>query len=215
MQDSLPDVHFTLGVRYENVANLDARIIHRWENSYGYIDIGFHTERVRSEHPYFERFDGARIRTSVRAYAGEVPWQEFSGSLHVGTRIAPVFFNIKFAAFTQNHSDIVNNFLVGGAWEIPGVHVMYGYPYAYFRLQRAGILRAAIDIPIIQDWWLGVRASGMAAENDRTFGEALRIMKSWKGIHFDASISFPETTFFDGQTENILVTAGVFLAVFP
>jgi hypothetical protein len=87
-------------------------------------------------------------------------------------RVGRFRFSESVTLFHGDSLNVVNRFLVGSSWRVPGIHPLYGFRYAEFRLDQGAAINAAVDYALTERIDLGFRASFLAGQFDETLVEA-------------------------------------------
>lgn len=200
---------------YESVADLqDKSITDFWKIPFAGIEIQENYSSTISNEPLRFRFDGLQCSGKMQVYYGSKAWWKGEFTFGAGKKIGNYFLNGSGAYFVGNSLNIVNQFLIGGSWDILTSTALYGYHYAEFRLNKALLINGGIDIAIVENIEVGFRAGYLNSPVENTYGECLRISSVWQGISLNAGISFPEAEIFHRTDNKVIVFAGVTAAIF-
>lgn len=202
-----------LGI-YESVGGLtDNRVIDFWKKPFAGIEIQENYSSTTSTKPLRFRFDGIQCSGKMQSYYGFKPWWKGEFTAGAGKKFGNYFLNGNGTYLVGNSLNIVNQFLVGGSWDILTSTALYGYHYAEFRLDKAFLINAGIDVSVVDNVEIGLRAGYLNSSVKNTYGEYLKISSVWQGINFNAGISFPEDEIFHGAVNNVIAFAGITAAI--
>ena len=199
---------------YEKVEELDQNLQDYWQSPYLGFDVEISFSDLVSENLYMNQWEGLKATATNRVFVGLESWGQLESFVGYGK-----FFNYLhtrtniFLLYSWN-TNLVNKFLIGGGWDLPGLYSLYGYPYGFFRIEKGLIINEILDIPIHGNWTLGLRFASLKASDFFTYGQAFKIMKTWNGFYFNVGISFPERALIDAQRHNLLIIGGVSYAFF-
>lgn len=176
---------------YERPRDVDARIRDRWQRPY----IGIRTRqayrRVRADNPFTMLFDGSEVGGTAEVFAGRRGWSRFDLDQRFGGRRGRFHFGESASVFSGQALDTVNAFLIGGSWPVAGVHPLYGYRYAEFRLDRGITANADLQFAMQPLTWIGVHASAMRAHELDARGLALSLTHDWNGVGVRVGVGAP------------------------
>ena len=199
---------------YEKLEELDKNLQDYWQSTYLGFDVEIRFSDLVSDNLYTNQWEGLKATATNRVFAGSESWGRLESFVGYGRNFKYFYSQtITFFLYSWN-TNLVNKFLVGGGWDLPGLYSLYGYPYGFFRIEKGLIINGILDIPIHGNWTLGLRFASLKASDFFTYGQAFKIMKTWNGFYFNAGISFPERALIDGQRHNLLILGGVSYAFF-
>jgi hypothetical protein len=200
---------------YESVAGLqDKSIIDFWKKPFAGIEIQESYSSTTSNDPLRFRFDGLQCSGKMQLYYGSKPWWRGEFTASAGKEFGNYFLSGNGTYLVGNSLNIVNQFLVGGSWDILTSTALYGYHYAEFRLDKALLINGGIDVAVVEDVEISLRVGYLNSSVENTYGECLKISSVWQGISFNAGISFPEDEIFNGTANKVIVFAGITAAIF-
>jgi hypothetical protein len=178
---------------YERVSGTTVADIQSfWDHPFAGVEIAHSYSRVRSETRLGSRWDGVKAEASAQVYGGDHTWSRFRAGAGVGRRAGPLFLSGRAAAASGRSLNTVSAFLVGGSWDLAVPDLLAGYRYAEFRVDRAGTVRAGVDLRIHGALEVGVRGGFLKAPGLARSGAALQVMTIWKGAVIDAGIAIPD-----------------------
>ena len=199
---------------YESVDDLDHEIEQSWRRPYlGLEVLGEYTNTV-SDDSFHALWDGVKASARLRAFTGDRGWWRSELFLGAGKKFRRLFFGARAWWLDGDELDTVNAFLVGGAWELPGIVPLHGYRYAEFRLGRALVVNGGSDVKIGNDSYVGVRGSYLDGSAVSTYGVTLRVSTVRKGIGLGFGIGFPERVLEGGDLSDTVLYGGLTFAVF-
>ena len=179
---------------YESVSGLaDSAVLSRWRSPYVGLEIATSYRRVVSERVLEGRWDGIKVAAAATGFLGARPWWKSQLSVGMGRGVGRIGVSGAAWLLLGNNLDVVTAFLVGGSWDMADRPVVYGYHYAEFRLDRAGVLNGGVDIRLVGATSLGLRAACLASRAEDTCGGAVRLATVWDGIAANIGIGVPRT----------------------
>lgn len=198
----------------ESVGGLaDATVLARWSAPYVGLGIEARYSHVVSDDILAARWDGLKAVASAVGFVGSQPWWKSQLSLGAGRRLGRVTFLGRAWVLLGHNLDVVNQHLVGGCWDLDASPSLYGYHYAEFRVDRAGVLGGGADLRLAGAWELGVRVGYLSSPARTTYGEVVRLSTIWNGIGLHVGVGLPRASVFHQEAEKPLVFAGVSAAV--
>lgn len=201
--------------QYERVDGLAEAALERWRRPFVGLDLAQTYESIQAEDPLRSHLEGVRVQGRVQAFAGTTAWGQALASADAGHALGPLLLR-GYASYLMGHRlDTVSRFLVGGSWDSPGVHTLYGHPYAAFRLDRGALVRGGVDLPLGGDWLLGLRAAHLHSPGATHSGGMLRLGTSVSGVGAYGGIAFPDVALTEGQWDRALLVVGLSAAVLP
>jgi hypothetical protein len=156
------------------VAGLPAEIEKQWRNPYAGVSIEQAFERQTAADPFRGTFEGVRLRAHAEVYLGdemETWMRTLLAGEHAG-HVGRFRFSESVTLFHGQSLNVVNRFLIGSSWRVPGLHPLYGFRYAEFRLDQGAALNAAVDYEVTERIDVGVRLSYLVGEFAETGVEA-------------------------------------------
>jgi hypothetical protein len=202
---------------YEDVAELPESILEYWKSPYAGVDITTAYTDVRSDDPIITRFDGVKLSADAQGladFSGRAWWRT-SATCDAGRKLGPLFLHGGASAFLGNSLNIVNQFLIGGCWDILGSTELDGYHYAEFRLDRAVVVQAAADVHLAGTTELGVGGGYLWSDNVPTFGGTFKVMTTISGVTFEGGVGLPKATLVNGDFGNIVGFGSIAFGLFP
>src|SRR5712692_6216497 len=157
---------------YEGISGLDdENVLNYWKRPFAGIEITDTYSHVISDDIFQSRWDGIKASGGAELFLGSAMWWRSSFSLSVGKKLGWMFLRAGSSFLLGNSLNTVNQFLVGGLWDIPGTNSVYGYHYAEFRLDRCYLVSGGIDMLLGGDWELGVRVGYLNSPVTIRYGE--------------------------------------------
>ena len=199
---------------YEKVEELDQDLQEYWKSPYIGLNVELSFRDLVSENLYTNQWEGLKAKANSRFFVGSESWGQLESFAGYGRNLKYIHTQTNIFLLYSWNTNLVNKFLIGGGWDLPGLHSLYGYPYGFFRLEKGLLINELVDIAIKGDWSLAFRFSALKTSNIFTYGQAFKIMKTWNGFYFNAGISFPEQALIEGQYHNFLILGGVSFASF-
>lgn len=177
--------------QYERVANLPDPVLERWRQPYVGVELAQSYQRITAEDPLRFTLQGMRVQGRVEGFVGSAAWGRATASVDAGHAFGPLLLRGTAAYMLGHEIDTVSAFLIGGSWDAPGVHALYGHPYAAFRIARGALLRGAADIPLPGDWSLGIRGAHLASPGAVHSGGMVRVGTTMDGVSGYVGAAFP------------------------
>lgn len=201
--------------RYERVDGLPETTLHRWRKPFAGVEAVQVYQRITAEDPLRSHMEGLRVQARTEAFAGTRTWGRLTASVDAGHAAGPLLLRGHASYLLGHRLDTVSAFLVGGSWDAPGVHTLYGHPYAAFRIHDGLLLRGGADAPLGGQWRLGIRAARLLSPGEPASGAMLRLATSLSGIGAYAGIAAPGAAIRDGRLHDAFLILGLSAAVLP
>ena len=199
---------------YHRVGGLsDPSVSTFWRRPFAGVEVTQQYTRVTSEERFGSRWNGLKIAAAARQMAGARSWTRGQLTAGVGKRVGPLFLSGRGAAFAGHSLNIVNAFVLGGSWDVPAAEMVPGYRYAEFRLSRAALAGAAVDIRLHGSWEIGLRAGALKGTSISARGTALQVGTVWRGAVFSAGVAFPRAMGPDSNRRGTIAFATVTAAL--
>ena len=177
---------------YETVSGLaDSAVLARWRSPYVGLEIVTSYRRVVSERVVEGRWHGIKVAAAAAGFLGARSWWRSQLSVSAGKGVGRVDLSGETWLLVGGGLDIVNAFLVGGSWDMADRPALYGYHYAEFRPDRAGVANGGADFRLVGATSLGIRAACLASPSKGTCGGAVRLATVWDGIAASIGIGVP------------------------
>jgi hypothetical protein len=168
-----------------------------WGNPYSGFSIEQSFESRTASDPFRGTFEGVRLRAGAEFYLGEgmETWTRLLLSGEHARQVGRFRFSESATLFHGDSLNVVNRFLVGSSWRVPGIHPLYGFRYAEFRLDQGAAINAAVDYGVTERIDLGLRASLLAGQFGDTSVEArgvgLELGTTVRGIGITLGAALP------------------------
>lgn len=147
----------------------------RWETPFAGVEILQAAERVEAADPLRNRWDGWKASARLQAYAGARAWWRAQAQAGWGRHRGGLFLRGGGTLFLGEDLDDVSRNLVGGGWELPGVHPLPGYRYGELRVEDGLLVWAGADWAAAGPLELGWRAGLLGRRGGRDGGQSLRV----------------------------------------
>ncbi|MFN2443927.1 MAG: hypothetical protein ABR517_14730 [Thermoanaerobaculia bacterium] len=216
---------WTTAVRLIGMANrvhdLSPDLQTYWSNPYSGLSIGQSFERRTASDPFRGTFEGVRARADAEIYLGQgtETWARTRLSGEHARKYGRVRVSESGTLFHGENLNVVNRFLVGSSWRVPGIHPLYGFRYAEFRIDHGVALNAAVDYELTDRMDIGLRASYLAGGFEKTKvraqGVGLELGTTIRGIGVTLGAAVPSQrgALEDEMTFYAMLSTAVFLDV--
>jgi hypothetical protein len=201
------------------VGGLPAELEYYWNTPFAGASIEQSYERHTAGDPFRGTFAGVRGRARAETFIGaEV--ETWSRALLEGEhshRIGNLRMSESATLFYSESLNLVNRFLVGSSWRVPGIHPLYGFRYAEFRLDKGVAVSGGADYRLTDRIDLGMRMSHLTGSADgldvRAHGVALEVGTTMRGVGvtFGAGLPRQRDPVQSGPTFYAMVGTAVFV----
>lgn len=197
---------------YENVDSVDEGTRRFWSKPFAGVRTRQSYKRITAENPFRMTFEGTELIADAEYFVGKQSWSRFSGEQAASWRAGRLRFAERTGAFTGSSLNVVNRFLVGGSWPVPGVRPLYGYRYGEFRLRHGITLNTDLEYGLSDTLSITAHASALRGDDTRALGAAIDLTREWHGIVFRAGIGIPRQN--GREDHEPVVYASVLAAAF-
>jgi hypothetical protein len=216
---------WTTAVRLIGMANrvsdLSPELQSYWSNPYSGLSIEQSFESRTASDPFRGTFEGLRARADAEIYLGQgmETWARTRLSGEHAGRYGRFRVSESGTLFHGESLNVVNRFLVGSSWRVPGIHPLYGFRYGEFRIDHGMALNAAIDYEMTRRIDLGLRASYLAGGAGKTkvraqgLGLELGTTMRGIGVTLGAGVPSQRDALEDDVTFYAMLSTAVFLDV--
>ena len=129
--------------------------------------------------PLRHRWEGWKASARIQAYAGERTWWRCQAHFGLGRKWGRLFLKGSGTVLLGNGLDPVSRHLVGGGWELPGVHALPGWRYGELRVEDGLLAASGADWTVAGPLEIGLRAGLLVRGRERgsayAYGEAVRV----------------------------------------
>jgi hypothetical protein len=216
---------WTTAVRLIGMANrvrdLSPDLQTYWSNPYSGLSIEQSYERRTASDPFRGTFEGFRARADAEIYLGQgvETWARARLSGEHARQHGRFHVSESGTFFHGESLNVVNRFLVGSSWRVPGIHPLYGFRYAEFRIDHGMALNAAVDYEMTGRLDIGLRGSYLAGGFEKTKvrarGVGLELGTTMRGIGVTLGAASPSQrgALEDDMTFYAMLSTAVFLDV--
>jgi hypothetical protein len=198
---------------YTPVQDLDPTLVAYWKRPFAGVEIAHTYARVTAEELFGARWEGVKASGALQVFTGTNTWSRLQVRVGAGKRMGRLRLSGRGAAFTGQSLNTVSAFVIGGSWDLAPPELIAGYRYGEFRLHRAAIAGAALDVRVRGAWDVGVRGSYLRGRAVDEAGAAVQMMTVWKGAVFNAGVAVPRTALARRNTDRIVVFATLSAAI--
>ena len=163
-----------------------------WDKPYYGVDLSHTFNITRGERPLVSSWDGFAIVARVEAYTGDETWSRVSLAERGAKQFGKIHLRQSVMGMNGKSLNVVSRFQVGGGWDVLGDTAMYGFKYGEYRIARGVLANAGADYVLPRDWRIGVRASYLHSDVDKTYGASLNATKIWKTFGFNFGVGAAE-----------------------
>jgi len=193
----------------EHVNGLSDEIESIWNQFYTGISLQQSYKNVIYEDFFNNRWDGKKLTVSLQYMNGYHSFYKghFSGGF--GKKIHDFQIMMTGKAFFSKNLNVVNQFIVGGSWELDQLDFLPGSHYGEFRIDQGILGNLRIDYSLMPDIDIGFRSGILMTPQKNHIGYGLKMMTVFQGIvcHFGLGISGDSIQ--KGISKNLIISGGI------
>ena len=197
----------------ENVDGLTEEIESVWGKPYLGFSIHESWRNVEYEDFFNNRWDGNKLSGEFQFFTGKKSFYKGFISGGFGKKLNSSQLMISSKVFFSRNLNEVNQFIVGGSWELELLDFLPGSHYGEYRIDEGILINFRVDHSVKPNIDIGFRSGFLSAGNKIHSGHGLKIMTVFQGIviHLGAGIS--GVSIRNGNFDKTIISGGITFGV--
>ena len=193
----------------ENVDGLTEEIESIWGKPYLGFSIYESWRNMEYEDFFNNRWDGNKLSGEFQFFTGNKSFYKGFISGGFGKKLNSSQLMISSKVFFSRNLNEVNQFIVGGSWELELLDFLPGSHYGEYRIDEGILLNFRYDHSVTNAFVIGFRSGFLSAGNKIHRGHGLKIMTVFQGIviHLGAGISGESIR--NGNFDKTIISGGI------
>ena len=200
---------FSLNYKKENIKGLESKLSNFWNKPHlglsaqsTYRDVGY-------EDFFNNLWDGKKIESSFEIFPGEFSWWRGYVSAGLGKKFKNYHSTISAKYFFSENLNTVNQFILGGTWELELLDFFPGSYYGEYRINNGLLMNGRFDKILSNSYILGYRIGILNLNNTSFMGHGIKIVKNYQGIILNLSSSISGNALLNSKCEKVIISGGI------
>jgi len=199
---------FSLILQKENIKGLENYILKFWDKPHlglsflgSYRDVGY-------EDFFNNQWDGKKIESSFEIFPGEFLWKRGYLSAGLGTKFKKYHSTVSAKYFFSENLNTVNEFIVGGTWELELLDFLPGSHYGEYRIDNGLLINGRFDKILSESLIFGYRVGILNFNKVTETGHGIKLVKIHQGIVFNLSSSISGSALSNKHWNRLIISSG-------
>ena len=175
-----------------------------WEKPHAGISATETWRSVEYEDFFNNRWDGFKLAGQIQMFPWGHSWYRGKLSAGFGLLSQPWYWNVSGKLFFSENLNVVNQFIVGGLWELEPLNFMQGSHYGEYRIDEGLLFNVMADRKLTEATELGARMSLLRAGNESYFGYGLKMITIYEGIVLNVGLSISDKALKNRDLNNLI-----------
>ena len=194
----------------ENVNGLSSEEIESvWGKPYFGFSIHESWRNVKSEDFFNNRWDGNKLSGEFQSFTGKKSFYKGFISGGFGKKLNSSQLVISSKVFFSRNLNEVNQFIVGGSWELELLDFLPGSHYGEYRIDEGILINFRVDHSVKPNIDIGFRSGFLSAGNKNHRGHGLKIMTVFQGIVIHLGTSISGESIRNGNFDKTIISGGI------
>ena len=184
-----------------------------WGKSYFGFSIHESWRNVEYEDFFNNRWDGNKLSGEFQYLTGDNSFYKGSITGGFGKKMNSSNFMISGKVFFSRNLNEVNQFIVGGSWELELLDFLPGSHYGEYRIDEGILINFRIDHSVKPNIDIGFRSGFLSIGNKIHQGFGLKVMTVFHGIVAHFGIGIPGESIRNGDLNTTIISGGITFGV--
>ena len=193
----------------ENIEGLESNIMNFWDKPHIGLSLQSIYRDVGYEDFFNNQWDGKKIESSFEIFPGEYSWLKGYLSVGLGKKFKKYHSTISAKYFFSENLNTVNQFIIGGTWELELLDFLPGSHYGEYRINNGLLINGRFDKMLSNSLSIGYRLGTLTLENTDFIGHGIKIGKIYQGIIFNISSSISNDALSNRNLEKVIISGGI------
>ena len=193
----------------ENINGLEEDILNYWdEPHFGYSVSGIYKD-VEYEDFFSNHWDGKKVKVLFQFFPGDYSWMKGYIAGGFGKKYKQYQTNISCKYFFSNNLNIVNQFIVGGVWELELLDFLPGTHYGEYRIDEGLLINARFEKIFLKNMTLGYRIGILNYNDTFILGHGINFLKVYHGLVFNVGTSISNSAIKNYNLNKFIFSSGI------
>jgi hypothetical protein len=200
---------FNLIFQKENVKDLSEKIEAFWDSPHFGYSITESWRNVGYEDFFNNHWDGQKGSVHCQFFPGENTWLKGFVSAGIGKKIQTYHTTVSAKYFFSENLNKVNQFIVGGVWELELLDFMPGSHYGEYRIDSGILINGRLEKTLTRSIDIGFRYGFLSTNKDIYFGHGVKIVKVHQGLVYNLGASISGDAIKKNDLHRMILSGGV------
>ena len=200
---------FSLNYKKENIKGLESNVSTFWNKPHLGLSFQSTYRDVGYEDFFNNLWDGKKIESSFEIFPGEFSWWRGYVSAGLGKKFKNYHSTISAKYFFSENLNTVNQFILGGTWELELLDFFPGSYYGEYRINNGLLMNGRFDKILSNSYILGYRIGILNLNNTSFMGHGIKIVKNYQGIILNLSSSISGNALLNSEWEKVIISSGI------
>ena len=204
---------FNLIALKENVSGLNEATLTFWEEPhFGYSVSGTY-RNVGYEDFFNNHWDGKKLQAYLQFFTGKNSWMKGHLSGGTGKKFKKYHATISGKYFFSDNLNTVNQFIVGGVWELELLDFLPGTHYGEHRIDNGLLVNGRFEKTLSGSMTLGYRTGILTFGDSTVAGHGIKLVKVHQGMVINLGASITNDAFTNKDWNKFILSSGVTFGV--
>jgi len=200
---------FSLNYKKENIKGLESNVSNFWNKPHLGLSFQSTYRDVGYEDFFNNQWDGKKMESSFEIFPGEFSWSRGYVSAGLGKKFKKYHSTISAKYFFSENLNTVNQFILGGTWELELLDFFPGSHYGEYRINNGLLINGRFDKMLSSSLSIGYRLGTLTIGNSDFIGHGIKIGKIYQGIIFNLSSSISNNAISNRNLEKVIISGGI------
>jgi hypothetical protein len=200
---------FNLIALKENVSELNEATLTFWEEPhFGYSFSGTY-KNVGYEDFFNNHWDGKKLQAYFQFFPGKNSWMKGHLSGGTGKKFQKYHATISGKYFFSENLNTVNQFIVGGVWELELLDYLPGTHYGEHRIENGLLVNGRFEKILSESMTLGYRTGILTFADSTVAGHGIKLVKVHQGMVINLGASITSNALKNKEWNKFIFSSGV------
>ena len=200
---------FNLIALKENVSELNEATLTFWEEPhFGYSFSGTY-KNVGYEDFFNNYWDGKKLQAYFQFFPGKNSWMKGHLSGGTGKKFQKYHATISGKYFFSENLNTVNQFIVGGVWELELLDYLPGTHYGEHRIENGLLVNGRFEKILSESMTLGYRTGILTFADSTVAGHGIKLVKVHQGMVINLGASITSNALKNKEWNKFIFSSGV------
>ena len=200
---------FSLNYKKENIKGLESNVSNFWNKPHLGLSFQSTYRDVGYEDFFNNQWDGKKMESSFEIFPGEFSWWRGYVLAGLGKKFKNYHSTISAKYFFSENLNTVNQFILGGTWELELLDFFPGSYYGEYRINNGLLINGRFDKILSNSYILGYRIGILNLNNTSFMGHGIKIVKNYQGIILNLSSSISGNALLNSEWEKVIISGGI------
>lgn len=200
---------FNLIALKENVSGLNETILTFWDGPHFGYSLSVKYRDVGYEDFFNNHWDGGKVQAYLQVFPGENSWMKGHVSGGTGKKFQKYHATISGKYFFSDNLNTVNQFIVGGVWELELLDYLPGTHYGEHRIDNGLLVNGRFEKILSESITLGYRTGILTFGDSTVAGHGIKLVKVYQGMVINLGASISSEAFTNKDWNKFIFSSGV------